>query len=500
MVLRRTWAEAAEKIRRVLPSTQAGMLITLGTIGALLRIVLLFASHGVAWPDTALYYRTAERLLQHHTYSGHPIFHGPIYPLFLALFLSLRDSEVIGLSFVIAQHLIGLASVFLMYFLVRDLFGAKLAAVAALLTACSPLLLYYETVAQTETLFAFSLAAFLLMFVRAMKSQRSSDAACSGLLCALAILVRPVAQLLPFCLAPFLIFGATSRKTGGRLSIVFLLWVFIGAFPWMYTNYREYGFFGVSKGGGLNLYLRVFDLDHLSPSGPSQFADVEWARRFYRAQTGHSYYLVEKKLGEEFHESAPEIDDRMLGYALETVRSHRLSFALYFVRDFVSFFVAAHDSISLCPSSAGPFLCSPRLSTNKVVGPFRANLVSRSRRFNHLIFHYFENRYPMLLISVLTLIGMVAWLFSERAKPRNEYWSGGALLAAILYFASFSVLLNKPEDRYRLPVDPIIFAFAAYGAAEMYRVIRESGSTDNGKWKLRPPPHKVTRADLKKVA
>ena len=43
------------------------------------------------------------------------------------------------------------------------------------------------------------------------------------------------------------------------------------------------------------------------------------------------------------------------------------------------------------------------------------------------------------------------------------------LLLTILYFTLVTAVFNAPEDRYRLPIDPILFMFAASGVVIIWQ-------------------------------
>lgn len=127
------------------------------TLGLVARVAMTFGTVPSIGVDSYWYLTTAKQFLLHWNFQGHQIFHGPLYPMYLASFLYFGETPAIGTLIIIGQRIIGLATVVLVYRIARRVFGPGTAFLAALLFALDTDLLYFETVAYTESLFVFTL-------------------------------------------------------------------------------------------------------------------------------------------------------------------------------------------------------------------------------------------------------------------------------------------------------------------------------------------------------
>src|SRR5919197_839416 len=116
----------------------------------------------------------------------------PIYSLFAAGVMSLLGQNLAALVFV--QHLLGVASVGLTYWLGRLTFGRPVGLLAGLLAALDSVLIMYEHYVLSEALFTPLLLVACLAFVAALRQDRPGWYLLAGLALGLAVLARPVAQ------------------------------------------------------------------------------------------------------------------------------------------------------------------------------------------------------------------------------------------------------------------------------------------------------------------
>ena len=185
----------------------------------------------------------------------------PLYPLFVAFSIVLMGEDPHGLAFL--QHLVGLGTVVLTYWLARVAFSlpswtiaGRLAGLAAgLLTAINGTLIVYEHYVMAETLFTFLLAAAALALVVGARRGSCRLYALGGVLLALASLDRAAAQLLlPMVPVAALIhhrrLRPAVRYTGAMLAGFAIL-----ALPWMLVTWVQAGSLGAS-GLGEALFWR----------------------------------------------------------------------------------------------------------------------------------------------------------------------------------------------------------------------------------------------------
>jgi len=185
----------------------------------------------------------------------------PLYPLFVALSIVLMGEDPHGLAFL--QHLLGLGTVVLTYWLGRVAFGGaggeaigRVAGFAAgLLVAVNGTLIVYERYVMGETLATFLLCAASLALVVAAQRASWRLYALGGLLLALASLTRASVQLLvPVVLLAALLWHRQVRLTA-RLSGAMLAGFLVLALPWMVVSWTQAGSLGAS-GLGEALFWR----------------------------------------------------------------------------------------------------------------------------------------------------------------------------------------------------------------------------------------------------
>ena len=68
--------------------------------------------------------------------------------------------------------------------------------------------------------------------------------------------------------------------------------------PWMLSNQSRFGFFGLSKGMGINLFLRVYELDAISPVLDTRYPHMKETFERLRANHPgkHVYFFLEDAL------------------------------------------------------------------------------------------------------------------------------------------------------------------------------------------------------------
>ena len=70
---------------------------------------------------------------------------------------------------------------------------------------------------------------------------------------------------------------------------------------------------------------------------------------------------------------------------------------------------------------------------------------------------------PIAVISALAIFGAVATL--ARSRPASAQLTTALVVATVVYFTLVPALTQWPQDRYRLPVDALLFMLAAAGLA-----------------------------------
>jgi 4-amino-4-deoxy-L-arabinose transferase-like glycosyltransferase len=162
-------------------------------------------------------------------------FRVPLYPMFLA---ALTQGRQAFLSIVIAQSLIGAATVLCLALLTTELFDVSAGTVAALLAATYPYYVVHDTAMQETALFTFLTLLSVLLLIRTRRSMSCQLAIAAGLTLAAAVLTR--ASIAPFALVAPLWLGAAGTGTPKRRVCVVLLFggaLTSGITPWLVRSY-----------------------------------------------------------------------------------------------------------------------------------------------------------------------------------------------------------------------------------------------------------------------
>jgi hypothetical protein len=431
-------------------------LAVIGVVGLVARVAMLASTPGVLWPDSQVFYVTAREILQGH-WTSHDAYRTLVYPWLLAIFAAVSPTPAAGMVFLAMQMLMGLGAALLFYDAVRRVVGALPALAAGVLFAVHATELFYEASVLTESTFTLVLAFTVWLTVRAVASLSWRVAVALGLSTALLVLVRPVAQwyvLVP--LGACLLARVPARRrmvAAGALLACYavpLVW-------WMSVNQREFGFFGVALGRGMGLYGRVFDLDRLQPPDSSAQPELRHLWAFARSQQW-SPNRVRDELNFERRYSGAQADDAMYRFALETARGEPWRFTVNTVRQWVQQIAEPISGLHSCPAGVGRFLCSGR-AEGESLPLFPAEPATRSWLRPAVVRYIEEWQVPMAPVLAFGAVGLLAVeLFQPEAL---------ILAVTIAYITLVPALSQVPQDRFRLPADPLIFAFAAVGVSAL---------------------------------
>jgi hypothetical protein len=452
-------------------SNKRKSLLILLSAGIVARIFMTLAVPGILWSDSLLYYKAAQAALFFGDLHLHQIFHTPFYTSFLSAFLSFGETPEIGELFIMAQRFLGLLSTVLFYFIARKAFGPFVAFFSSLFFTLDTLVLYYESVVQTETLFTFFLALLLYFFLTARDENKILDYLLAGILVGFLALTRPVAQLFAFCLCLFIFLKAKNLKKAAILSS-FVIIGYLGTIaPWAAYNYETAGFWGIAKGQGLNLFFRAIDIDEFAPVKEREtiqtYRAYLWALN--KKETSTIYFSVFDYLTTKKHFTPAEADDAMFKFAFRAVREHPLDFTLNTIQQFALLFWSARNTTDLCYGKNGPFLCCRQ--TRRLFRPAFPNTTTRHHRTlrNFLADIYRIGEFPIRTAIILALFGI--GLFSRRNKSLST--DGYFLLLTIVYFAAMPSLFNIYDDRFRLPVEAFIFMFSSITLEWMWVLFKD---------------------------
>jgi 4-amino-4-deoxy-L-arabinose transferase-like glycosyltransferase len=489
VIWRCLWLPVARAIARRVRATHHAVVsdrrravLAVLAVASAARILLTLTSYPVVWPDSFSFYAAAAQMVRGN-WTSHEIFRTPLFSAFMALFLGAGDTPAMGLTMIATQRLLGIAATGVVYAIARRAFSPATAFYGTLLWTLSPLQLYYETAVASEALFVFLFLLTIWAAVRLVDSARGVAAfALVGLLCGLTVLTRPVAKGLLVVMIAVLWrhVSMTPRRTTRLASMVAAY--LLCTVPWMYVNSQTYGFFGISRGEGLGLFMRAFDIERLPVPADTAYPDVAEVARRLTPTVPFMHYRVRDELNYGLRYSALNTDKLMAGLALEAIEDHPIAFAAGVGLDWLRLFVAPHRSVDLCDDAYGPVLCAVR-SRNDRLPAFPNQPPAGVTGLKTAVAAYMG---PMYWLTPLLspLAGLGAFLILRRPASPPIQLARVLLLATIVYFSIVSVSFNTVEDRYRLPVDAFILLFAVYALGEAGSLFATSTRRQEPRWRV----------------
>jgi len=186
----------------------------------------------------------------------HPTaYRAPVYPLLLSLFYAVSDHSLLFVRLI--QAGLGVGVVYLTWLLGRDLFTQAVGALAALIVAIHPLLIYFGVYLWTETLYTILITAVAYGLLRGLQAGRLRWIALAGMLFGLAALTRPQALVqAPLMLLVVLIYFR-QRGPARRLlaALILALTTLAPIAPWTVRNLAAFHeLILIDTHGGYTLY------------------------------------------------------------------------------------------------------------------------------------------------------------------------------------------------------------------------------------------------------
>ena len=362
-------------------------------------------------------------------------FRAPLYPYVLAGIYAVSGGSI--RVAVLVQHLVGAATVVLVYLLARRLFAEPVAWVAGLAAAAYWPLVYFEGDLLIETTFLFlNLAALLLLDVGWCAARRAVLLA-AGVVFGLAAVARPTILLfLPFLPLAFLAarLPGGPRRAGGPGWVAAALLVWAGAAlpiaPVIVRNWvvgRDV--VPIASQGGVNFWIGN------NPESDGQTAIAPGTRGDWMGGYHDTIRMAEQAEGRRLKPSE--------------VSRH--------------YFRKGWDFLVSSPGESLPLLW------RKTAAFFGAG-----ERANNKYIYFFWNRFglaswPLLGFWIVGPLGLAGALLLLRRAGRF------AALQLFLVTYSAGVIAFFVNARFRLPIVPVLIVFAAYAAVHVVRSLRTRG-------------------------
>jgi len=417
-------------------SARQGLWIVV-TLAVVIRLGLFFAAAGdpqrFLMPDSAGYLTLASQVMQVYklppadgTDITQSLNRTPLYPFFIRAVQAVMGEGLRGLA--LAQIVVSVVTVLLVWRLGLRLFGPGPALSAAFLLALDPASAIYSNLLISETLFACGMVLSALLLARALDHRRASEAAGFGVALGLATLVRPASLYFPIFALPLTLLGARGRGFWWRGTAMFLAGFLVIAGAWLWRNQQV--------------------------SGEVMFTSMEAGNLNYRAT-----WAVADQRGITFEEALVVIDALHLPqapgrYVLNQFNGLRKNDSVRLMLE---------NPVGLAKSSLrglGWYLFGPgRAGLAQLIGYDRGAVVAQAAFASGLAF--------ILLVYATGLWGC-RLLFREGNRLPLYFLS-----AIILYF---SIVSAAPEAyvRFRVPVMPFFCLLAGVGVSGILGQFRAS--------------------------
>lgn len=434
-------------------------------VALLLRVQFVFRAPMFMQHDSLGYFLPAYDL-----YTGQGFGVGfrrtPVYPLFLSGVLYLLGESLTGI--LIVQHALGAASAALTYWLGRGTFGRLAGLLAGLLAAVNGALIIGEHYLMSEALFIPLLLLGLLALLDAARRPRAWRLVLAGVLLALAILCRPIAQaLLPLAPLALALHGQGWRGIvrGSALVGVGVLAVLL---PWTVRNCLAFGECSTSGVLGQAMLARTAYYDHgfvfYDERDPERGPDAPRPairRSIQRAsEQGFSGGAIARRLQSEFQWTDAETARIAREMALDVIRRQPLHYLTGTARMFWQIFAAEYERLRTDWKTQGRRLS--RDEWDDRVEHLLANPTPHQEAEfprAEAVVNLWQPVYWQPWLPFLSLLGLAVAL-AGRGPVRGAAVLGFAALLLMLVAAA----LDGPVPRYRYPADPLIALLAAGGA------------------------------------
>ena len=444
--------------------------------GLVARGIFVLALPPLLHLDSDSYFEITQRLWNGEGF-GDLSRRAPLYPLFL--WLAARSGVAGLLPAVLMQHLLGVATVVLLYLLARRLLPIRMrpvAVITGLVLAVIPYPILIEQSVLSESLFLFLLAAAAYLLLAWRQEERPRSAVFCGALLAAAALTRPVAVgIFPLWAAMLILLDRKRgwKRTAGFLLRAGLAWAVL-LLPLLVRNSVVMDSFALERSLGRNL-ISVADrwISYGVVNEAGAYPEVRSIYGTYLQQKRGPDAVVVYAAMPELRRATGwtdwEIDRALAVIAWEGIRANPREFLtsrlrrlpLLFGDPGPSSWYALQEQTYL-PLLARTGRINPELVSRSLVAPglenTRFELAARA-------YEALSIQWESLAWLVALLLGFAGIVFVERRKTA---WLLAGMLA---YLWMGTILLQPPNARYRIPGLPWEALFAVAGAWFAWRAV-----------------------------
>jgi len=183
------------------------------------------------------YLRGAHLLVEGKGFSdpSYPVGAPPLYAIFISICLSLFGDDQVPVK--VVQAFVDSTMIIAVYYIMREIFDARTGLVSAAISAIYPFSIYLTISIASEPLFTFFLSLFVLLTIRAVRSQKLHHYCAAGVLLGLATLTRGTTQFVPLIFLIMLLPLHRLTKDILLAYLAFCLSFALVILPWTLRNY-----------------------------------------------------------------------------------------------------------------------------------------------------------------------------------------------------------------------------------------------------------------------
>lgn len=433
-------------------------------LAAGLRLVPLLALGPQVEPDTRPYLQVAGILAETGDFSWVDDVTGrlepyayrmPLFHLFTAGLMKVFGPEV-SAQLAAANVLLSLLVVLMTGLFFRSVAGAPAGLLAAGLAALNPNAIFNSALLLTDSYFAVFVLLSAVAGLAALRRRSGAAFFLWGLSIGLCSMVRPIMKFywpVPLLLVLLPWFRASLREKA-RLGLLCAAGAGLLLLPWAARNYSRLGFFGLELNQGVNTLWSTIDM--VRPSTPEQAAaDPLQARVRDIVANSAGPLPAETEIRARLGLSLPETSAAMSRLGVETVLNNPGGFLLRFLR----------NAANIATSPSAVLELAGRLSGGGAESLPGLAEAAKERHWFALALNLGTRAALAVIFFILAPLG--ALLLWRRAGD------GGRLellmLVSVIGYTITLTAMVAGYDRYRLPLDPLLFGFAAAWLVEKLR-------------------------------
>lgn len=368
----------------------------------------------------------------------------PGYPFFIAL-IKIIFGKYFNYGLPLVQHLLGVITAVLIYFIGKKVFNKKVGFFAGLLTALNAFQIYWEHNTMSDFFFAFMTVITFYLFLVALQSNKKRGFILFGIFYGLNLLTRPIFQLF-FLLFPFILycFNKNIKKVVVSFLLIMVPTVIIVA-PWIYQNWVRHQCFCFTPFLGVQLMVRTQNfIDMNSPlQAKAKAAYYKRMKEMNFDQVAVSGWCqVQLDLGYKPWEA----DKALREIGIEALKRNPLRYFRETITEGKKF-LTTHSTINL-------------YGDQDIEESFRLKFLSLFNSGDKWINFQQKINWKLtpkpFIFFILAAVGIIfsIFKFNNKAIPF-------VLVTLYLFFLTIA-LEEGGMSRYRVPLDPFLFLFASY--------------------------------------